>query len=62
MFLNFTKYVQKFHSDLLGEMKFSGNIMQERLFSGKKGNRVFHWALKFFAAKKLKEKESFVFW
>lgn len=28
----------------------------------KKGNRVFHWALKFFAAKKLKEEESFVFW
>lgn len=28
----------------------------------KKGNRVFHWALKFFAAKKIKEKESFVFW
>ena len=35
--------------------------MQERLLSGKKGIRVFHWALKFFAAKKLKEKESCVF-
>ena len=62
MFLNFTKYVQKFHSDWLGEMKFSGNIMQERLFSGKKKVTEFHWALKFFAAKKLKEKESIVFW
>lgn len=28
----------------------------------KKGNREFRWALKFFAAKKLEEKESFVFW
>lgn len=28
---------------------------------GKKGNRVFHWALKFFAAKKLKRERKFCF-